>query len=319
VRFINWNNVIDMITLSSQLTVTTIRQNGSQQIFQFRPLIDSILQSIEDIPEPHEFTALVNYKEEIHKVEFKEINDDSCSDKGGAKSLLNEDKQEKYHIDNNFRAAVLHVIADGFVSMITILSVLAAGLINGAWFLNPVVGILGSVVIFSWALQLIQDTVGTLLDMSPDPSLNDRLRQILESDNQTVVVDLHLWKLGPGKLGVIVSLLSNVASRTRQYYWNKLKNIKPLAHTTIEIYYNLPNEDAPLLYDHDCGFDHKPTVFTYDHDHSHGYEDCNCEHDTGLKKGYGSLESRIPFNMNYCTVITRKGNLKSKNNSRIYK
>ncbi len=281
-RFINWNDRIDAIALSSQLTVTTL-----QQSFRFKPLNNSILQSTEDIPEPHEFTALINYKEEIHRVEFKESDDNddhhNMTELDADHLVLSDNKREKYDIDNNFRAAVLHVTADAFVAIITIIAIAIAGTVNGTWFLNPVAGIFGSLVIISWALQLIRDTTGTLLDMTPNPSLNSKMRSLLESDNQTTVVDLHLWKLGPGKLGVIVSLLSVVAGRTRQYYWNKLKNIKPLAHTTIEIFYSLPSEDV-LLPDHnhdhshstryesssrylDCG--HEDHGFDHEHHHAH--------------------------------------------------
>jgi Co/Zn/Cd efflux system component len=186
----------------------------------------------------------------------------------------------KYEQDNNFRAAVLHVVADAFVSVLTIVAIAIAGTVPGAWFLNPLVGMLGAGVILSWSYQLITDTMCALLDLCPDTELNTRLREVLEADGVSQVTDLHVWKLGPGKLGVIASVLTGVESNRREYYASKLAKYKALAHITVEVLRgNLPtsphrpgttqqvfqiedaeNEDSC----HDEGHDHS-------HSHAHGH------------------------------------------------
>ena len=204
------------------------------------------LHSTEEIPEPHEFDAELRYQQEAFKIEFREGSGhgeeghhgghhDDCDEEHQGHQQGGDGKARKYESDNNFRAAILHVVADAFVSVLTILAIAIAGTVPGAWFLNPAVGIVGSLVIMSWAFQLANDTMGALLDLAPDALLNDKLRDILEADGQSTVRDMHVWKLGPGKLGAIFSLASSVAGRTRQYYWDKLKRFKPLAHVTIEI------------------------------------------------------------------------------------
>lgn len=141
----------------------------------------------------------------------------------------------KYTQDNNFRAAVLHVLADAFVSVLTIVAIAIAGTVKGAWFLNPLVGIVGAAVIVSWAYQLIGDTMGALLDLCPDPALQAKLSNLIEADGQSMVTDLHLWKLCPGKLGLIVAVQTTQEGREREYYASKLSKIRALVHITVEI------------------------------------------------------------------------------------
>ena len=175
--------------------------------------------------------------------------------------------KKKYEQDNNFRAALLHVAADAFVSVITIAAIAIAGTVPGAWFLNPAAGILGSLVIISWGLQLVYDTAGTLLDISPDDQLDGKLRAILEKDGQSRVVDLHVWKLGPGRLGLIASVATTAAGRERDFYWEKLRRYKALAHVTIEIHRisSLSGENSTI------NALHMDQLLLDDHDHSHGH------------------------------------------------
>jgi Co/Zn/Cd efflux system component len=271
ITFDDWKTVLPSpLALSKQVTVTTIRPNGIADLYSFKPMINkdglTKLQSTQSIPEPHEFHCEVRmYPEgitnahqiELYSVDFHESSSSSSSSSAfheiemdenshhplrstGTLTKSGKEKKQrqklKYEEDNNFRAAMLHVIADAFVSVVTIVAITIAGTVPKAWFLNPLVGIIGSLVIVSWAVQLIYDTAGSLLDISPDPTLNEKLKKILEADGVSHVVDLHIWKLGPGKLGMIASLATSIKGRGRNYYWNKLKKYKPLSHVTIEIY-----------------------------------------------------------------------------------
>lgn len=195
----------------------------------------------------------------------------------------------KYEQDNNFRAAVLHVIADAFVSVLTILAIAVAGTVKQAWFLNPLVGILGAGVILSWSYQLITDTMCALLDLSPDAALNVKIRDIIEADGVSQVTDLHVWKLGPGKLGVIISVVTAAEDYGRDYYAAKLTKYKALAHITIEV----NRSSVPLCLDSplqphsahsqhgrrsvtrpfsiDDGHDHSCTEQGHDHSHAHAH------------------------------------------------
>jgi cation diffusion facilitator family transporter len=134
--------------------------------------------------------------------------------------------------DNNMRAAVVHVMADAAVSMLVIAGLVLARAFGWLW-IDPVVGIVGGCVIASWSAGLIRDTGAILLDMNPDRDMAEILRQAIESDGDTLF-DLHLWRLGPGHLGAIVSIGTR-SRRAQDYYRVKLARFRSLSHLTIEV------------------------------------------------------------------------------------
>jgi cation diffusion facilitator family transporter len=135
--------------------------------------------------------------------------------------------------DNNMRAAVVHVIADAAVSVLVIVGLLLARAFGWLW-MDPLAGIVGAFVIASWALGLVRDTGAILLDMNPDKPMAEKLRQAIESDGDQLA-DLHLWRLGPGHLGAVVSVLTGEASRGQAYYRERLARFRSLSHLTIEV------------------------------------------------------------------------------------
>ncbi len=134
--------------------------------------------------------------------------------------------------DNNMRSAVIHVMADAAVSVLVIV-----GLVLGRWmgwmWMDPLVGVAGAVVIASWGYGLARDTGRILLDVTPDMALCDRLRGSIEGDGDQVT-DLHLWRLGPGHLGAIVSIRTP-RPRDLRFYRERLAGCASLSHLTIEI------------------------------------------------------------------------------------
>jgi Co/Zn/Cd efflux system component len=99
--------------------------------------------------------------------------------------------------------------------------------------MDPLVGILGALVIASWSAALIRDTGAVLLDMNPDRRMAEKLRTAIEADGDTIS-DLHLWRLGPGHLGAIVSVVTPSA-RSEADYRQKLARFPALSHLTIEV------------------------------------------------------------------------------------
>jgi len=136
------------------------------------------------------------------------------------------------HRDNNMRAAFVHVLADAFVSVLAVTG-LAAGKYFGWVFMDPVMGIVGAVVIANWSYGLIRDTGAVLLDMSPDRRMAEELRKVIEADGDTLS-DLHLWRLGPGHLGAIVSVVTE-QRRSPDFYRARLHPFHSLSHVTIEV------------------------------------------------------------------------------------
>ena len=146
----------------------------------------------------------------------------------------------KHAVDNNMRAAFVHVVSDAVVSVLVIMALIVAAYIPNCEYLDSTAGIVGSFVILNWAYMLAVDTSANLLDLNPDMKLTHHLKERLESDG-SVVNDLHVWRLGPGHLGSIISVApssDSIASgedRNEVYYRHRIKGFKALSHITIEV------------------------------------------------------------------------------------
>ena len=137
-----------------------------------------------------------------------------------------------HHRDNNMRAAVVHVVADAAVSVLVIVGLILARLFGWVW-MDPAAGLVGAVVIASWSYGLIRDTGAILLDMTPDETLAARLRALIEGGGDRVA-DLHLWRLGPGHLGAIVTVATG-ADRDAEHYRRRLESLPSISHLTVEV------------------------------------------------------------------------------------
>ncbi len=140
---------------------------------------------------------------------------------------------DRTHRDNNLRAAVVHVIADAAVSVLVILGLLLARFLGWVW-MDPLAGLLGAIVIASWSYVLIRDTGRILLDMTHDPSMAENIRMAIERDGD-LLCDLHLWRLGPGHVGAIVSITTPMP-RPPAFYRERLACFPSLSHVTIEVH-----------------------------------------------------------------------------------
>ena len=138
-----------------------------------------------------------------------------------------------HHRDNNMRAALVHVMADAAVSVLVIVGLLLARTFGWLW-MDPLAGLIGACVIANWSYGLLRDTAGILLDRIPDVTVCDRVRAKIESDGDRLI-DLHLWRLGPGHLGAIVSVVTTKA-REPAYYRKTLRQFPDLSHVTVEVH-----------------------------------------------------------------------------------
>src|SRR5215472_13603728 len=135
--------------------------------------------------------------------------------------------------DLNLRAAYMHVLADAFTSVLAIAALTGGKFFGWAW-LDPVVGIVGSGVVFSWAYTLLRDTSGILLDRTPTSSdLPDQIRKAVESDGDSLVTDLHVWQVGIGKYAAIISIVAH-EPKDCDSYRALLRGRDELVHVTIE-------------------------------------------------------------------------------------
>jgi cation diffusion facilitator family transporter len=203
-------------SLPETLTIETVRPDGARQAFTMAAQ-DGYLESLDEVPEPHTFAALLRLpRGEVHSVTFEE----------------HEHADHKAGRDNNLRAAIIHVTADATVSVLTIAGLLLARAFGWLW-MDPVAGIVGAIVIAAWAYNLVRDTGAILLDMTPDQSLAATMRQAIEVDGDRLS-DLHLWRLGPGHLGAIVAV-TTARPRGPDFYRARLSRFPALSHLTVEV------------------------------------------------------------------------------------
>jgi cation diffusion facilitator family transporter len=211
---------------ASAVTIETIRPDGGRQLFTFEDR-GGYLESRDEIPEPHAFLANVRLVQEgqhhERELEFEEHDHEAAH---GA-----------HHRDNNMRAAVIHVMADAAVSVLVIVGLLAARAFGWLW-MDPLAGFIGAIVIANWSFGLLRDTGSILLDRTPDPRMAEKVRMEIESEGDRVT-DLHLWRLGPGHLGAIVSIATSGA-REAAHYRQRLAKFADLSHVTVEVQHSDP-------------------------------------------------------------------------------
>jgi cation diffusion facilitator family transporter len=221
--------------LPADVSVETVRQTGARQVFPLHPQ-GAFLESAGEIPEPHEFTALLRIGTTAeYAVPFQEHAHDEAhphGKTGHGKTGHGKTGHGKTGRDNNMRAAIVHVMADAMVSVMVIAGLLLARAFGWLW-MDPLAGIIGACVIASWAYGLVLDTGAILLDMIPDRGMAENLRQAIEADGD-LVADCHVWRLGPGHLGAIISVLT-VHDRTPAFYRARLARFRALSHVTIEV------------------------------------------------------------------------------------
>jgi cation diffusion facilitator family transporter len=134
--------------------------------------------------------------------------------------------------DNNLRAAFVHVAADAAVSVLAITGLTTGRFFGWVW-MDPVMGIVGALVIANWSYGLVRDTGAILLDMTTDQGIADCIRDTIETDGDRLV-DLHLWRLGPGHLGAILSVVTT-EQRGAEFYHARLGDLGRFSHVTVEV------------------------------------------------------------------------------------
>lgn len=143
-----------------------------------------------------------------------------------------DEEHSHSHQDHNLRAAYMHVLADALTSLLAIFALLA-GKYAGLNWLDPVMGIVGALVISKWAWGLISLTSSHLLDQQCQTTEN-RVREALK-DEEIEITDLHVWHLGEKSLSAVISIRSE-APRSLIAYKQLLQHIPKLRHVSIEVH-----------------------------------------------------------------------------------
>ena len=139
--------------------------------------------------------------------------------------------------DHNFKAALIHVIADSLTSVGALVGILAAWVLGWNW-VDPVVGLIASWFILKWVINLIKSSAAVLLDREADPALREKVLKALRTlSPEVIVLDLHVWAVGPDTW-VVVAILNSKDPYTSEDYRAVLARIPGVNHPVVELKFN---------------------------------------------------------------------------------
>lgn len=138
-----------------------------------------------------------------------------------------------HHHDHNLRAAYLHVLADAMTSLLAIVALVSGKYLGWNW-LDPVMGIVGAIIITRWSYGLLKQTGPILLDASIDKEYQQAIKEVIEDDSDNRISDLHVWKIGANHYAAIIALVTHHPNST-EHYKGLLSQFHKLSHVTIEV------------------------------------------------------------------------------------
>ena len=138
--------------------------------------------------------------------------------------------------DHNLRAAYLHVLADTLTSFLAIIALLAAKFYAWNW-MDPIMGIIGAILITKWSIGLLKQSGNVLLDRQGPDHLVKSVEKVIKSmPSKPEIVDLHIWLIGPNIFSAAITVLANEEKCIGCLIKSEIKNISAIVHTTIEVH-----------------------------------------------------------------------------------
>lgn len=144
------------------------------------------------------------------------------------------DHRHEHHDDLNLKSAYVHVIADAATSVLAIIALFGGWLYGWSW-LDPIMGIVGAVLVAVWAKGLIAETSKVLLDREMDHPVVDEIREVVEVDGDRIT-DLHVWRVGKQVYSCVLAIATQNPSLTPNDVRKRLAVHEEIVHSTIEIH-----------------------------------------------------------------------------------
>jgi cation diffusion facilitator family transporter len=144
-----------------------------------------------------------------------------------------------HHHDLNLKSAYVHVIADAATSVLAIAALFGGWMFGWAW-LDPLMGIVGAVLVAVWAKNLILDTGKVLLDREMDAPVVEEIREVVEADvnrGDTRIVDLHVWRIGRQSYACALGVVTRDPALTANAIRGRLAVHEEIVHSTIEVHH----------------------------------------------------------------------------------
>jgi len=153
--------------------------------------------------------------------------------------LLKDNHSDTHHHDHhhkhdhNLRAAYFHVLADAITSVLAIVALVLGKLLGWNW-LDPIMGIVGAIIITRWSYGLLKQTSPILLDASIEEEYQQAIKETIEKDSDNRISDIHVWKVGTNHYAAIIALVTHYPKST-EHYKRLLDKFNKLSHVTIEV------------------------------------------------------------------------------------
>jgi cation diffusion facilitator family transporter len=197
-----------------------------------------LIESMQRIIEPHhiqfnEAIAVAALGLFINIVSALLLKDDHHHHHHGHDHSDEHHHHHEHHHDHNLRAAYMHVLADALTSLLAIVALLSGKYFGWNW-LDPMMGIVGAVIITRWSYGLLKQTGPILLDGSIEQEYQSAIVQAIEDDTDNRITDIHIWQVGANHFAAIISLVTHFP-RSADYYKGLLADFHKLSHTTIEV------------------------------------------------------------------------------------
>lgn len=161
----------------------------------------------------------------------------------GGQGSSDRDGSDDHH-DHNLRAAYLHVLADALTSILAIAALVAGKYFGWVW-MDPLMGVVGAMVILKWSWGLIGDTSRVLLDRFMKPGEIEAITSAIESDADNRITDLHIWPISENRLAAIIAVVTHFP-RPPEHYKSLIRDIEKLRHVTVEV---IPCDSEPCIPD----------------------------------------------------------------------
>jgi cation diffusion facilitator family transporter len=140
---------------------------------------------------------------------------------------------DHHHHDHNLRSAYLHVLADALTSFLAIFALLAAKYFGLIW-MDPLMGIVGAIMVSRWSIGLLIGTSHVLLDRQAPVGIQQKVVAGIQKNGDNRVVDLHLWTVGPDIYAAIVSVVTEIP-KPPEYYKQLIPSDFKFVHVTVEV------------------------------------------------------------------------------------
>ena len=147
--------------------------------------------------------------------------------------LLTDHHHHGHHHDHNLRAAYLHVLTDALTSVLAIVALLLGKTVGWNW-MDPLMGLVGALVIIHWTYGLLRQTSSILLDSAEDLEKVEELRAAIEEVGDSMVADLHLWRIEADHYALICALVTHDPQEP-EYYKKRIREVLGGAHITVEV------------------------------------------------------------------------------------